>query len=119
MKSEKKKAASGGGTQKGGREKITTSIIEGKKGRVKMAIYQMPDHTAWIQRTGYPEGAKELPLCAACGQEIGWDERVYNMDCGWVCEDCFIEDLKELGPMEIALALGVETDIAADVAVYQ
>jgi hypothetical protein len=81
-----------------------------------MAIY-VPDHTETIQRTGYPLDAVELPVCARCQGEIGWEERIYYLEDGWVCEDCFKEDLEELGPIEIALALGVETAIASDVAV--
>ena len=77
-----------------------------------------PDHTETIQRTGYPLDAVELPLCARCQGEIGWEERIYHLEDGWVCEDCFMEDLEELGPIEIALALGVETAIASDAAVY-
>lgn len=75
-----------------------------------------PDHTETIQRTGYPFGARELPLCAMCHQQIDWEDRVYFLEGdGWVCEDCFKEDLEDLGLMEIALALGVETSLAADV----
>lgn len=77
--------------------------------------HYLPDHTATIQRTGYPAGTLELPICDRCHQEIGWEERIYRLEDGWVCEDCFKEDLEDLGLFEIAVALGVQTSSASDV----
>lgn len=77
----------------------------------------LPDHTEHIQRTGYPLDHADLPVCANCGQEIGWHERVYRLECGWVCEDCFKDELEDLGLCEIALALGIECATACDVEV--
>lgn len=75
---------------------------------MKMIDY-LPDHTLTIQRTGYPAGTPELPICDRCHQEIGWEEEVYSLDGEWVCSDCFEEDLGELGLSLIAQAMDIET----------
>ena len=77
----------------------------------------VPDHTAHIQRTGYPLGGmecadNELPICARCGQEIGWQEKAYHLEDGWVCEDCLAEDLDDMGLESLAMSLGIDTAFA-------
>ena len=84
-----------------------------------MRICDVPDHTAHIQRTGYPLGADDniADQCEKCDEFVYDGENMFLCDNQWVCRDCFkellkIRMIKDL--VSFAEMLGISTKTAGE-----
>lgn len=84
-----------------------------------MKNFDIPDHTAYIQHTGYPLGADDniVDQCEECEEGVNAGERMFLYGGRWVCRACFkdflririISDLESL-----AEALEISTKMAGE-----
>lgn len=61
-----------------------------------MKNFDVPDHTAYIQSTGYPLGADDniVDQCEECEEGVNAGERMFLCGGRWVCRACFKDFLK-------------------------
>lgn len=70
-------------------------------------------------RTGYPQPVREPRSikCAYCDQELSGDDEAIDYDGDYVCEECFLNQLREdLSISEIAKKLGFIVKAAEEAA---
>lgn len=84
-----------------------------------MQIYNTPDHTAYIQRTGYPLGADDniVDQCEECEEGVNAGERMFLRGGRWVCRACFKDFLRIriISDLEsFAEALEISTKMAGE-----
>lgn len=84
-----------------------------------MQIYNTPDHTAYIQRTGYPLGADDniVDQCEECEEGVNAGERMFLCGGRWVCRACFKDFLRIriISDLEsFAEALEISTKMAGE-----
>lgn len=61
-----------------------------------MQICDAPDHTAYIQRTGYPLMPEDniADQCEECEEGVNAGERMFLCGSRWVCRACFKDFLR-------------------------